>query len=381
MALVHTASFLHIFRYDTPVVPLQQGVVWRVNGGFKLAHVIDLQQLQQVIANTTEEASLITGRKIGTLVAHYLERAADGISKMTTITRRKPRSIDWLGSAWKWVAGSPDASDWNSILQTQEHVLKNDNQQIRINTRLFDSTRESIQKLNELIQRVNTIDGDAHVATILLHKAMILVNQVDEITRACQLAKSGVVNTNLLDHTEIETLLSETESLPYQNVVEAIEFSEPSVLTNGSSLLYVLSMPKVVDKRYRLMLLYPTIRAGKQVELEFNKLAMDSQETYAILGRCLSIGNTTVCRERDLKRLEEDDCIPRLLKGGRATCNYVRNNQEVVKLVDDGTLFLTNFNDTVTADSGKYQLSATANGSSGQRRQRPTTAAANNNNG
>jgi len=160
LALVHTASFLHIFRYDTPVVPLQQGVVWRVNGGFKLAHVIDLQQLQQVIANTTEEASLITDRKIGTLVAHYVERAADGISKMTTITRRKPRSIDWLGSAWKWVAGSPDASDWNSILQTQEHVLKNDNQQIRINTRLFDSTRESIQKLNELIQRVNTIDGD-----------------------------------------------------------------------------------------------------------------------------------------------------------------------------------------------------------------------------
>jgi len=76
-----------------------------------------------------------------------------------------------------------------------------------------------------------------------LHKAMILLKQVDEITRACQLAKASVVNTNLLDQKEVETLLAETRSLPYQNVVEAVEFAEPSILTNGTCLLYVLALP------------------------------------------------------------------------------------------------------------------------------------------
>ncbi|XP_050745814.1 uncharacterized protein LOC127011778 [Drosophila biarmipes] len=57
-------------------------------------------------------------------------------------------------------------------------------------------------------------------------------------------------------------------SLPYQNVVEAVEFAEPSIFTNGTCLLYVMALPKVVDIRYKLMLLYPTITEGKQVVLE-----------------------------------------------------------------------------------------------------------------
>jgi len=239
---------------------------------------------------------------------------------------------------------------------SQDNVIKNSNQQIRINTRLFDVPHDSLRKLEDVVTRVNAIDGDVHVATVLLHKAMILVNQVNEITRACQLAKTGVVNTNLLDHKEVETLLTEMQSLPYQNVVEAVEFSEPSILTNGTSLLYVLTLPKVVDRKYRLILLYPTITAGRQVVLEYNKLAMDPQETYAVLRSCLSIGNTTVCQKKNLKKLDESSCIPRLLKGGHAFCDYLWNDQGVVELVDDGTLLLTNFNGTIMADSGNHHL-------------------------
>jgi len=61
----------------------------------------------------------------------------------------------------------------------------------------------------------------------------------------------------------VETLLAESKSIPYQNEVEAVQFAEPSILTNGTLLLYVLSLPKVVDKKYRLMLLYPTIISVK----------------------------------------------------------------------------------------------------------------------
>jgi len=49
MSTICVATALHTFKYDTPVAPLQQGVIWRVNGVFKLAHVIDLKQIQQII--------------------------------------------------------------------------------------------------------------------------------------------------------------------------------------------------------------------------------------------------------------------------------------------------------------------------------------------
>jgi len=143
MAIIQVATALHIFKYDTPVVPLQQGVVWRFNGVFKLAHVIDLKQIQNIIDKTTEETSVVTDTRVASLICHYLEKATNGITRMTS-ARRAPRSIDWLGSAWKWVAGSPDASDWNTILQSQSNVIQNSNQQIQINTRLFDATHDSL---------------------------------------------------------------------------------------------------------------------------------------------------------------------------------------------------------------------------------------------
>lgn len=94
----------------------------------------------------------------------------------------------------------PDASEWDDILNSQDNIVRNNDQQIRINSRLFDATHQSLQQLNDVIGKVNAIDGDLHLFTTLLHKAMILATQLAEITRACQLAKIAVVNTNMLDH-------------------------------------------------------------------------------------------------------------------------------------------------------------------------------------
>jgi len=230
--------------------------------------------------------------------------------------------------------------------QNQNNLARNNDHQIRINTRLFDATHQSLQQLNDVIGKVNPIDGDFHLFTAILHKAMILATQVAEITRACQLAKTGVVNTNLLGHEEMAVILSEVRDLPYQNAV--VEFSRPTILTNGTALLYIVAMPKVTEQKYRMIYLYPTVIEGKQVILEANKVATTAEETYIVLGKCLSIGNTTVCQEKDLRKLKEDTCIPRLLKGGHATCSYLRSNAETNMPVDDGTIFLTNFNGSIT---------------------------------
>lgn len=83
-------------------------------------------------------------------------------------TQRGRRSLDWIGSAWKWIANSPDASDWDAILRAQENVVKSADQQVRINAGLFDTSHDSLRQLNEVTARVNAIDGDAHRAMTLL---------------------------------------------------------------------------------------------------------------------------------------------------------------------------------------------------------------------
>jgi len=104
------------------------------------------------------------------------------------------------------------------------------------------------------------------------------------------------------------------------------------------------------------MHLFSTTCEVKQEMPKYNRLAVNLAKTYAVLGDCLSIGNTTVCQEKDLLRLKENDCIPRLLKGGHAAFTYLRNDQEVVYLIDVGTLLLSNFNGSVTFDIKKHYL-------------------------
>ncbi|KAL7739290.1 hypothetical protein ACLKA6_002628 [Drosophila palustris] len=195
-----------------------------------------------------------------------------------------------------------------------------------------------------MIETVNTIDNNAQAATVTLHKAILLENQVGELSRACQFAKAGLVNSNLLDEFEVRALLKEMDSLPYQSAVEATEFAKPIVVTNGTTLLYILALPKVIAKEYQMLVIRPSISSGKQVDFNHGKLLVAPDETFAITSDCLTIGNTSVCAEEHLAPLNEAGCIPRILKGGNAECHYVASNRRVVELLEDGTLFLTNYN-------------------------------------
>ncbi|XP_043865322.1 uncharacterized protein LOC122757425 [Drosophila mojavensis] len=279
------------------------------------------------------------------------------LSKLSRV--RKVRSIEWLGSAWKWIAGSPDASDWNAILNVRDNLVENSNQQYKINDQLFETSRKSLEALNSMIEKVNTIDSNDQAATIVLHKTMLLESQVGELSRACQFAKAGLVNSNLLDEAEIQALLKEMDSLPYQSAVEATEFAKPIIVTNGTMLLYVLALPKVVAKEYQMLVIRPAIRANRQIDANFGKLLVAPDETFAITKDCLTIGNTSVCAEEHLTPLSESDCIPRTLKGGNAECHYVTSSRRVVELLEDGTLFLTNYNGTIYTEGQSYSLDGT----------------------
>jgi len=100
---------------------------------------------------------------MATTITHYLEDASEGMRRLTRT--RSARSIERLGSGWKWMAVSPDAADWNAIMKAQNDVIANTDYQIRINTRLFDSTHESVQQINKMVERVNAIDLQATAST------------------------------------------------------------------------------------------------------------------------------------------------------------------------------------------------------------------------
>lgn len=126
----------------------------------------------------------------------------DRLKELVSTKTRSRRSIDWLGSAWTWIAGSPDATDWNQILASQDDIIENNNQQYRINEKLFNVSLEATTRINQLISRFNNIDKETESSSTendVLNKVLIVKEEVNEMVRACQRARGGIVNSNLLD--------------------------------------------------------------------------------------------------------------------------------------------------------------------------------------
>lgn len=121
-----------VCKYEGSIglVPLQHGNIWIINGVFKLTDDVDLGKMRQFM----EEIA-------------YLKDATECISRIASA----PRSINWVGSARKWVVGTSDAADWNATVATEEVVSKNSDQQLRINFDSLTSPTSQLRK-NEVIQ-------------------------------------------------------------------------------------------------------------------------------------------------------------------------------------------------------------------------------------
>lgn len=317
------------------------------------------RQLAEVTSSVEKN---IKDRDQKQLINLHLAEITDRIRLLKRRPQRRERSINWIGSAWKWVAGNPDAADWDKVLESQQGIVENNNHQYKINEKLFGAIEDMTAKINWVIDKSNDNIGVADIQRFrqdILDQILLIKEKVNEMVRACQMAKSGIINTNLLDHDEINMLVNELETLPYENGIEAIEFGVPSIYTNESTLLYVLSMPKVRKEDYNLLLLKPSIIEGKQVNIEFDRVLINQEETYGVNKNCLSINNSTVCKEEALTKIPEDHCMVRLLKGGHAACTHRVNTNEVIELIKEDTIFVTNFNGQLTSKNSTQTLMGT----------------------
>lgn len=361
--LIATANSARIYRYDAPLVTIRAGNAWTISGNFKLIHVIKLDEYAAIADNITDLVEKhMPPSQNKDIIKYHLAQVQERILELRSVKAKTKRSINWIGSAWKWIAGSPDATDWNTVLESQNAIIANNNEQYKINAQLLDTTNEVVHKANELIARMNEISNGKEAERIgqgTINQVLVLRDTVNEIIRACQLAKSGVINSNLLDRTEVENIITEIETLPYANAVEAIEFGNPSVYTNGSTLLYVISIPKLKKALYHRLIVRATIRENKQIDLPFSEILISQNETFGVKKPCLHINEVMVCRQSSLSQLSEESCIPRLLKGGSADCGYKLVEMRIRELITDDTIFVTNYEGLMKTQKHSEMLNGT----------------------
>lgn len=351
---------INIYEYNTPIVTIKQGTGKIINGNFKMIHIINITIYEDIVNRLvpTINDHIDKNSILRPQLLYQLQQIQSLLQKIHGRKARKARSINWIGSAWKWIAGSPDATDWDNLLKTQNVIIENNNNQYKINERLTAVTQEIMENYNKIIERINNSNIDKY-EQMMYNKLTLIKEEVLEIVAAAQLAKKGIINTNLLDKIEIQKVLAEIETLPYSNEIEAIEYAEPIMLQKESILLYAISLPKTGIKEYNHLIIRSTIRNNKRIHLETKELLTTHDEQYSIKEKCTKIREISICNENQLQKLSPEHCISQLLKGKNASCDHQFYRKPIIELLTDNTVYVTNFNGNVKHDNETKTLNGT----------------------
>lgn len=318
-----------------------------------MIHTINLKEYDEIIQQVIP---LVNNDNVSEIMKpqlkYQLNQIMNGLIKIRGSNSRIPRSINWIGSAWKWLAGSPDATDWDNLLKAQNQLATNNNKQYKINHEVMALTNEIIRQYNHILKQLEN-KADINFEQVLFNKLGIIKEAINEIVLAIELAKRGIVNTNLLSQSNIEHIIKEVDTLPYSNDVEAVEFADPKVITNGQTVLYILSLPKTNDMVYDHLIVRPTIKNQTQVYLQYQELLVSIRNNSSIFGiksKCNNINKAVFCKANTLEKLEDNHCMNQLIRGVDAKCDFQFNQGEVIELINPNTIFLTNFNGTIKGE-------------------------------
>lgn len=283
---------------------------------------------------------------------------------LRNLTPKVKRSLDAIGTAWKWIAGNPDHEDFITIKQKINNVLENNNKQVILNN-IFSNRLNNITNIINQIQ--NFIQTDKNYLnefiTSLQYKIKLIKEDLTNIKYAIHWAKSGIVNTMMLTNEEINiaTKTLDLENLPYSTPEEALDFAKVKILTNRISLLYIVNIPITTKQTYFKFLIKPV--KNHNTIIETPKIIISDtnfKEIYTILEECNTYNNMTICTQNNLVNISNNTCLANILKSRSSKCNRLPGQQiPMVEEITSGLLLVNDFKGNITINDTPHPINGT----------------------
>lgn len=339
---------------NSQIISISNGKAKIQEGNFKLIHEIELDNFQTFIDETrTILKNQITDKNI---LYPYLEHELSQIQEL--LIRIKPhrakRSLDFIGSAWKWIAGNPDHDDFEIIKNKMNNVLENNNKQVIINqlyNERINNVTNIVNELNNAIKNESKVI-DQFVANIQ-YKIKIVKEELTNINFAIHWAKSGIINSLILSNSEVKVAIDmlNKENLPFATIEEALSFSNVKVMSNSSCLLYVVYVPLTKIETFEKLLIKLVRSNNVIIEIEYENVLKSENQIYGIINNCRTINFLSICDREKLENKGNSTCLPNLLNSRPSKCNK-SNNQHIptVEEISDGLLLVNQFNGNITIE-------------------------------
>ena len=333
-------------------IPFRKGEVAIFENYIYLVHTVNLADFEILATDIEKQKRLFSNLDMVASLDADLNEINKLISALQ-LHRRNSRSIDFIGSTLKFIAGTPDHDDFVILSERQSKLISAENQQVEINTQFMEKINELTSQINTLSRNYYTKIDDTsspdlfELITIRNQRAITLLNN---IVYSVTFARLNIVNPIILTDIELSKII-ELES-PY-NVNDLLLASEVKVYSSKNILKYLIKVPNVKEQ-CPLLKIYPVVHKNVILDLRNNHVSL-CKFRNSPLKNCKRSLETTYCQKD-----ESDECLKQIMNNSSATCQTTTAHQvEPIEQVDENTIVINDQAVTINEDGHNVTVKGT----------------------
>lgn len=336
------------------VIPIDQGKVAIFDDYAYLVHTINVSDFQLMLQQSIDLVPKLAGTPMYGDLLKQQHDEIHHILRTLQIPGRHIRAIDFLGSALKFVAGTPDHDDYKLLLTKQNQLIENNNRQNKINSVLQDRINEISAQINLIKKRFldNTVikNDITPLFEYLSNRNNLIVNYLNNIVLSIVLAKNNLINPLILDEIDINHLIN-IENLQI-SISNLLLVAKIKILQNSNVIHYILKIPKI-SKLCTFLKLYPVSHNDTIVKLPITQAAKCEDVTYPV-SECVKTTSENICKP------VASNCLSQLLNNNTAVCptensHHLPSFQEI----EDGMIILNDVYPTKLQDQQTITIKGT----------------------
>lgn len=336
------------------LIPIFRGNAAIYDDYIYLIHTTNISDFKAILQQSEDFIPKFKDLPMYNDILHQQHDEISHILRTLEIPKRHTRAINFLGSALKFVAGTPDNDDYNLLLTKQNYLIENNNKQSKINSILQN-------KINEITDQINVFKLNYHKNTIvkeektpifefLANRNNLVINYLNNVVLSIVLAKNNMINPLILDETDINSLI-EYENLPI-SISNLLLVTKVKVLQNNFMIHYILKIPKISDYCNYLKI-FPVSHNNTIVQLDSNEAAKCNDVTHP-LSECVETTSEHICKPT------KSPCLSALLNNNSASCpSQSSYHLPPVDEIEDGIIILNDVSPTWVTDTEKILVKGT----------------------
>lgn len=312
-------------------------------GTIKIIHPINLSAIEETaetLIGSSYQNNVYNTNPLTNILRYKAKKLYGNLHQLKPQEHHRSRRWNTVGTMWKWIAGTPDASDLEAINTTMNNLIDQNNQQLKINDNINNRIQQLTHAIKEITQQASINDlmmNDVETITSILN--IDILNQLlEDIQDAIMLSKLSITTNKILSIREVLTVkgLLQDQGINIHLPDEALQFVTPKFATSPGTLLYFMHVPLLENATSSIIRIYPIIHKNQIIDEYPEYIVKNGNRIFTTRNP-----NNFVQKSSYLKELN-DKCISALINGKTPKCSVVRNNQTTYKLISDNTLFISN---------------------------------------